>query len=227
MPTREPSAAVSSSSPMTTRSGSSAGMTTSAVRVLSVLAGNSQACGFLAARISPVSRSARTYETWAVSGGAGTPAGRSLTTPVVASRGPPTTCSAATVGASSGTGLSGRQVKRSLLPSALVVAVPPARTARALAVAREGTGAVMRWVGVSPTAHGPVAVGFGVPAASAVGTGPTVPASRPETSAAHAKARAIGARRGEVMAPGSLAPHPSRSRPGMPRARHTGSVAVC
>jgi hypothetical protein len=60
MPTRVPSALTSSSVATTFMVAGTTGITTSEVRVLIVLAGSSHACGFLAARTWPVSRSAMT-----------------------------------------------------------------------------------------------------------------------------------------------------------------------
>jgi hypothetical protein len=60
MPTRVPSALTSSSVATTLVVAGTTGITTSEVRVLIVLAGRSHACGFLAARTCPVSRSAMT-----------------------------------------------------------------------------------------------------------------------------------------------------------------------
>src|SRR3954471_22438185 len=79
--------------------GGSCGMNVKAVRVFSVLAGAYRPCAFFAARISPVSRSPRTYDDACTAGGAGMPGTRLVTTPGLVSSGPPITVESSPVAA--------------------------------------------------------------------------------------------------------------------------------
>src|SRR5919107_1313747 len=90
MPTLLPSTR-SAGSARTCVSGRSRGSSVSAVRDFSVLAGSSRRCAALATSTLPVLRSATTYDAAFIAGGAGTPGGRSTTTPGDANRAPPTT----------------------------------------------------------------------------------------------------------------------------------------
>ncbi len=90
IPTRVPSARTSASVATIRRSAGTVGMSVRAVRVFSVLAGSSRACGARAATTMPDVRSASTQDRAGTSGGGGTPGGRLTMTPLPASCAPPT-----------------------------------------------------------------------------------------------------------------------------------------
>ena len=87
-----------------------------------------------------------------MSGGPGTPAGRSVTTPVSPSRGPPTTRSAGALGAAMGVGSGPRQMVRALLPSLRVTSAP---AGLGPPVASLGAGGVVNVVADRPAGQAP------------------------------------------------------------------------
>ena len=82
IPTRVPSARTSASVATIRRSAGTVGMSVSAVRVFSVLAGSSRACGARAATTMPDVRSASTQDRAGTAGGARHPGGRLTMTPL-------------------------------------------------------------------------------------------------------------------------------------------------
>ena len=115
-----------------------------------------------------------------MSGGAGTPAGRSVMTPGSARRGPPTTRSAGTDGAGVGVGCAPKHRLLTTLPSAFVTTAPGSRGA---AVARRGSAGVVRVTGVRPTGHPAFGFPVAVVAAGTTATGPPAGATEPSAGA--------------------------------------------